>query len=276
MRDGAVAFLEKARNKRLVDEREGVFKTRIDQFYVCARQSYTAQPIPSYELHDPALANFAIMSEVRAIVELPNEIEVTSETFQPVVDILPVLISRWHADVKTQMGQILKASYTKAFMELATSSSVTVAPLVLDISPDSALMDLATFYGAFSCSSCEGVLSCQEALVHECMGRFLYVEPDLYMRAVISATQCLPWSLDNLVTGKISCTVSAATIIEVCMMTQLCGLDWRSVTCRDMDQRKERFACICQECAKDDSTRVMNWRCIVSVCLCMLVHGVLR
>lgn len=239
---------------------------RIRQFYVSARQWYTAQPIPSYQLHDPALANFAVMPEVRAIVELPNEVEVTLSMFQPVVNILPDLIARWHADVKTQMGQILKAAYKEAFGELTQTTNAPDAGTDLDILDDSAMMELATSCFAFSCSCCnKKMFSCQDALAHTCFGGVAHNldEADLYVRAVLDVTLCRPWSSSS----QIVCKNSAATIAQVRAVAQLCGLDWRTVTCREMDQCKERFVCLCEPCTMLEFTRVMDWRYIVSACI---------
>lgn len=265
MRGNLVAFLEERKAERLTDERTGLMATRIRKFNDSVTEWYTAQAVPSYQLHDPALADFAVMPEVRAIVELPNEIEVTSSTFQPVLEKLPDLIAQWHANVKTQVGQFMKASYKTALEELARVGDETGVGTDVDTITDSAFVELATSFLSFSGypwdrdDAMRATLSFQETLVHSAMrGHYSALsQQDPYLRAVGSVTDCRPWTLD------IKCKVSAATIAQMCILAKLCGLDWRTVTCQEMDQRNDRFVCLCEWCKKSCVKRVMNWRYIV-------------
>ena len=110
-------------------------------------------------------------------------------------------------------------------------------------------------------------LSFQEVLVHSVMrGKYdALSQQDPYLRAVGSVTDCRPWILD------VNCRISAATIAQVRVLAKLCGLDWRTVTCQEMDQRNDRFVCLCEWCKTSCVKRVMNWRYIVRAPLYLYV-----
>ena len=47
-------------------------------------------------------------------------------------------------------------------------------------------------------------------------------------------------------------------------MTGLCGLDWKTAACEDLDRCKAWFVCTCWRCVKAKPKTVMNWQYVVS------------
>ena len=47
-------------------------------------------------------------------------------------------------------------------------------------------------------------------------------------------------------------------------MANLCGLDWRTATHKEMDECKAWFVCTCKRCAESETKKIRSWRCVVS------------
>lgn len=188
---------------------------RIKQFYDSVTEWHQTQSSRAYQLHDPFPADLVAFPEVRAIVELPNETEVTSTSFQPV---LPDLIVRWHADAKTQLGQKLRASYTITLEQLPQVKDTIDTEMGLESIAGSALVELASFSFVFSCSRCNIKISPYREIVSHWYGRDSYRpnETDLFSLAIRSATGCQPRTL-----AELQCKVSIATIAQVRIMAEL-------------------------------------------------------
>lgn len=200
--------------------------------------------------------------EVRAIVELPNEDAVTQDTFLPVVKILPDLIARWHIEVKTALAKKLRESYKAVLLrELDLDGKDALA--YISGFTDSDLLNLAIIF--FRCPGCSEQLYYPSLTAHLCRVPWhqskipVPQQSDLYMRIVCSLLKHPPWSVNH-----VNFETSPETIAPLRTMTGLCGLDWKTATCEDLDRCKAWFVCTCWRCVKAKPKTVMNWQYVVS------------
>lgn len=223
---------------------------RIHQLVDSLSSIYKPPAFPVRQLHDPILADIAMFPEIRAIVELPNEAQVT---FKSVFDDLPSMVARWHAKLKTQLGEELKCSFRK----LSLDGHAAWSEGELEDGEASTLVDLAV--SLFRCRKCHRDLIYPSLISHYCERRAAG-SSDVYLHTVLVVAGCCPWSPEN-----IDCYTTAYAVTLLRAITNLIGLDWKTVTCKEMDECEERFICTCSLCADSvASPPVMTWRHVVN------------
>jgi hypothetical protein len=107
-----IKYMEQMKTNRLKRERNALIVTRkfpaID--ILCA---YKKSFLPWTELM-PEPVDFCNFAPVRAVLELPNEVDVDESSFAEVVPLLPSLFAEWRVDVDDRMLQGFRRMLNKA------------------------------------------------------------------------------------------------------------------------------------------------------------------
>ena len=185
----------------------------------------------------PRQRDFALLPDVRAIIDVPNDHEITEESFNPLRDTLRDSIAQWIAEKKT-------------FVETLIRQSVNLDPKS-DISP----WDLAMSLG-LRCLKCYHSLSFPGFLVHKCqyIRRDDSKRKDMYEGIVDQlnvAEAAIPPNFQHV-------TVDTEFMGDI---IRLCGQDPEKVTMAEMDKLPTRFTCV--DCNKGNTVQVMTWRTAV-------------
>ena len=255
--------MEQKKLEQLEGERIQVIVDRLRDLAIAISLSSDSSSSLRWQAHGPSLPDIAMFPVVRDIMELPSEEKVTPRMVQSIINALPGLVSRWHKEAKIQTGKTLR----KFFQQMKLNESKD-AEFELDLKDlaDSEIPDLAIF--TYNGSASFGAPTFLTYL--ECLGsswsrhhelRYIHnpkMDADPYKRAVIALTNLRPWSADLVIYQNMDDMRG-----PVRTMAELCGLDWKRVTWMEMDQRPERFLCVCRGCLSKPKM-VMNWRAVVS------------
>lgn len=259
--------MEKVKIKQLDAERVAVIVGRLQELshYI----SVSCKPPSSlrWQAHDPGLPDIAMFPHVRAIMELPDKEQVTEAMFESILHALPASVAQWHEDVKGKVGRELRKSYERT---LQNESNDVGLEMDLGKLSDLDLTDLAVWTYDHAMFGGLGCHFTYPALTGHLISRDFMelLEPDqepdksgdLYLRALLSLTKLHPWCLRDIV-----CFTSGDILAQVRTMAGLCGLDWKTTTWMEMDERKERFICTCHLCTDSSKKEVMDWRRVVNV-----------
>ena len=234
MENFKAARLEALNAARIREERVHVLDARLKILWTVRRN--LAREFSDIKMF-PRQRDFALLPDVRAIIDVPNDHEITEESFHPLRDTIRDSIAQWIAEKKT-------------FVETLIRKSVNLDP-ESDISP----WDLAMSLG-LRCSSCYCLVSFPGFLVHKCK----YIERDDSKRKDMYEE-----ILDELNVGESAIPPSFEHIIVDTKfmgdIIRLCEQDPERVTIAEMDKLPTRLTCIC--CIGADYIRVMTWRAAV-------------
>lgn len=236
---------------RVITHRVEVLRDALEQFY---------QPpmLPPRSAGDPLLGDIAMFPEVRAIVELPNDIDIYPDAFAYIIHQLPALSARWRSECKFALGEILRQSYKEFQLEGTADGAWTDAEINAMGNAD--LVDLAA--SVFECCHCKHLIRTSEflsVLSHRCEWNYSDKRPiasDIYLRG-LRPIASLPWTARQFRT-------EVANIARLRRVTSLLGVDWKTATSKALDNSDPWFICTCMHCHGLDFQFVSRWDRAVS------------
>lgn len=233
MKATVVGVMEEHRTKRLYKARVEVLVTRIKMLWEARRQ--LSQYIRRDEV--PSLRDFALFPEVRAIVEAPNDAEVTPASFDVLRTSISDIVDRWYSEKKTFFEELVRKS-------IGPECSTDISPL-----------DLAMSLGLL-CEHARMTTSFPR-VIYRCCGRF----PSVYMKRGKNEFETA-LNLDREISeGPLDydhITVDTNTVGNV---IKACGQDPHRVTVAEMDNLNTRLTCV--TCDEEGVLGVMTWRAAV-------------
>lgn len=258
IRDGCISFLQKCKKRRDEEERTRIIASRVKVLKDALTYFYKPPTSPPRGPHDPMVGDIAMLPEVRAIIELPDEAEVLPDAFASVIENLPALTARWYFECKLELGARLRHPYKMLSGGPKDSETAVWTDAELDNLGAAELVDLAGSY--FECITCKAEKTFPHILSHHCgseMQRTMFTMDDLYLRGIGSAFVELPWSTARIF-GKV------ANISKLHRVASLLELDLKTATSKDLDDRNQWFVCTCTLCEEQPMVEVMRWRHVVS------------
>lgn len=263
-------IFENYRVARIREERGPVLCARFRSlFYVlCPRYKSLRSCLPRLP-EGSNLPDIAVFPEVRDIVDLPSEAEVTEKSFEPLVDMLPSLIARLQVNAKTQLERVLQREHSIYDIASQDTSAIDGAVKIEITGSDdeASLVDLAI--SVVRCPRCNEHLNFPALISHACNAMCEPPRPprnDIYLWELYRLTGRPPWSVD-----LIFCDVQGEAGKQVRTLVDMCGLDWRTATWREMDQQGKIFVFVKEEFRPVKYKNRMNWRVVVS---CSLIYHV--
>lgn len=238
MKDELVAQMEAIKQKRVRLERHEVIVQRLHKLTSVILAARAALPKRTVADEDkPRCRDLAMMPEVRRAIEAPNDVEVTEETLQAVVQMLPTLEERWKRERRAELVQILREGG-------------------VDAQGGADSLDLVT--AVFKCKECSRFMHHPQVLMHQCRNKpgvydtaeYQYAE---YYKCVYDAFGCKrTWvQSDFCVAPKLE---------RVRVLVELCGKDPGVATLPDMDAAGIKL--VYDE--PSSGACVMSWRRAVS------------
>ncbi|KZT71787.1 hypothetical protein DAEQUDRAFT_665528 [Daedalea quercina L-15889] len=217
IRDELVTYMQEIQETRLRAERRRVIWGRLDVLETVISAARAAPPKRTVEdEYKPKLQDLAMMSEVRQLIEAPNDAVVDQQAItDTVVPMLHALEERWQCVRKTDLRAMLNRN-------IGAQDGVDV-------------LDLAT--SAFRCKSlrrdlCRRYMHFPEVLAHECPLTFpvTEIQEGDYLSCVVTKYKRHPWSTLNIEV--------APCVDEMGMIIARCGKDPETTTLKDMDDIK--------------------------------------
>ncbi|KZP14926.1 hypothetical protein FIBSPDRAFT_751000, partial [Athelia psychrophila] len=259
-----IKYMEQMKLDRLEGERPAIIISR-KRPAIEAIRAYKISQLPWTEVM-PEPPDYCRMAPVKAILELPNEIDVDVSSFETVVPELPSLFAEWRRDAQTQVLRLLNLQPENALEQPPTS----VGPPSLNAAHQ---LQLATT--AFNCTRCifdysvfsptfsMAPLLYPEFLSHCCLTSLSknvnHADTSVYLeiqhpRARRARAE---WTCDNLTINTCAGEMMEAIVI-------FCRLDPASATTKDLDELDVWLGC--QNCARwpegpdEAQVSVFGWR----------------
>lgn len=190
----------------------------------------------------PPPMSFARFPEVKEIIDVPAEVEVTLSSFDVLRPIIRNLVTRWRVEGRANLAAAVRD--------------------VLDLPDDVDPLDLAV--GCFyRCTRCHYAQSIEGILTHHC---------DL--------DRAKRWPLP-VYSNTASYTLKRPEYTEVYSigrtirkLLEVCGKDWKICTAEEMDTSEVRFYCTTLPDITSPGATIrecMNWRAAVSYFLFMII-----
>lgn len=226
--------LQVVRDRRLTHERKQLLRRRFDLFRTWLREhsEFGQENCPLLFM------DYAIMPEIRAILDTPSDIDVTLDSFSPLTSLLPDLTQRWYEEIKATLSESLKSSLNLSNCD---------APLSLAV---------ATFdgYAERRYLRIPEVLTLPE--LRPAGGtQDLFIQT-LAWSVVAKATQ-YPLRVDRLYILK--------PALDIIRLVKLFGGDPSSTTYDEIVQSRVRVRCTHDRCQKyDAASQHMSWETAVS------------
>lgn len=238
MKDELVVQMEDIKRKRLRAERRTVIMGRLAKLKSVITAARSAPPKRTVaDEEKPRCRDLAMMPGVRRMIEAPNDVDVTEQTLQAVVDMLPALEERWLRERKAELVQMLR--------EAGVEAQDGVDPL-----------DLAV--AVFKCWECNRFFHHPQVLMHECRtGSMLYDKMEYHYTDYY---KCVHDACGRKHAWTQSAFCVAPKLERVRALIELCGKDPKVTTPGDMDAAG--FKLVCDEPGFEAS--VMSWRRAVS------------
>ena len=248
--------MEKMKADRLERERqELIIRRKLPAINVL--RDYKISRLPWSELM-PGPLDFFNLPEIKAVLELPNEVDVQESSFSDIIHLLPKLLADW--------AQGIKAGMT------AKKDLATTVFRCTDCCPSWRMPDMGE---SNSSSSSE-----DDILISS-----LYSEPLFYPKVIghhcLTSTDDNPWNItdpsiafNSGVWGRrqwidSSLAVDESGEMRMADIIKTCGLDPTVTTVRDMDELDPWLGC--SVCAKwgdiavpNAEVKVFGWRAAVS------------
>jgi hypothetical protein len=218
-----VEIMKELKEKRLVAERLATLKKR-QLLVVSLLKTYTLeQPVTALI---PGPADVCNMDDFKAVIENPNYVEVTKETFKEAMDRLPQLIDDWRVAKDAELVCILNKQASGS--HLKESSPVD----------NRALLELATT--SFRCRICSSTILYPRILVHSCTHslRLSWRDYDDSHSILCRNIDDEPW---NFAGDRVS--VDEQGKIAANLVVRSCGLDPSTTSASEMDDLDARFEC---------------------------------
>lgn len=284
-----VEYMEKMKTNRLERERQQlIVRRKLPAINIL--RDYKISHLPWSELM-PEPIDFCNFPEIRAVLELPNEVDVQESTFDDVIPLLPTLLADW--------AQGIQAKMTKVAQHVPKSSHVSSSPDSSDDpnenSENSAIMNLATT--VFRCNDCysswwwpgveESDSTSSSEDDNDLMSPLASNYSELLFYPKVMGHRCLthaidfPWNnsdpsvvldSDLLIRrqwSKTCLTVDKTAGTSMADMIKTCGLDPIITTVHDMDELDPLLGCpMCATWADfsvpNAEVKVFGWRAAVS------------
>ena len=190
----------------------------------------------------PGKYHFAHLPEVRAIIDVPEDVNITSASFEILQTYIAGIIDRWLLGAKKSLGAIMKDK-----LRLTDTSDVMAC-------------DLAASYALF-CRHCNTRLPWPFVVTHCCEAvRCQVVEDDddLYRVAVRMYGSPGTDNYNHIILKK----------RKVESIIRACGQDPSHVTAEEMDRLDIRLTC--KQCNPVGTIEIMTWKAAVSISLFLL------
>lgn len=270
-------FMENIKAIRLLREHAAIVLER-KKLAIEVLRKYKNTRLPCTEAM-PEAADFFAFPAVSVIFKQESAVVVDESSFSGVILILPELVSKWQADIASQLGKKLQSDYVQ------NNKKDTEHELDITSFPE----NLILAKNVFVCSSCarlqamhdydssdsdsDGVayttfskpivkpMYYPEVLAHRCLTRqYPYFDFGAYRDPSLCITERhghrRPWTC-----RQISLSEDTGTIVE--QIVRVSGLDPSITTVEHMDKLDARFACI--TCVlRESDCHVFGWRSAVS------------
>lgn len=222
-----IEFMEQAKSERIRAERIDVLDMRFNLLQDMWAESFKEHRLDGF----PPVRTFALIPEVREIMEAPNEVKVTAETYEVLLPCLPDILDRWRKTARSQLEQRVKEILPAS--EAASASSLAIT----------------TFY---HCRRCLGVSTRQNVLLHSCSSPYAGAAD----------------SMDPLevVFRGFNVFDAASFFMEVDLIKPViiaCGQDPLTATADAMDRLDPKLTCLLKCCKYRGIRSVMSWRTAV-------------
>lgn len=218
MRDELIALLERAKATRIRGERRVLVLNRLKHLATFLSSFYASSLQNRRRPNSPSFFNFALMPRFQEILLSSNDVEVTVETFQPLLPILQNLIKQWQEDIRIQFRAIV--------------SPHSDPSLLRGIEP----LDLAT--SAFTCTTCRRFMHYPDMLSHTICHPVSSDIDETYQFILKNSYACQPFSTSNF------SRLDDRTKTELQNVIKLCGEDPATVTKQQMDNSLRRVTCV--------------------------------
>ncbi len=222
-----VAYMEESKTERLARLKRACLPKR----FVLLKQAVLTMHNAGETFPFPL--DFALgMPEVRQIIDVPHDVEVTVKDFIDLAPLVPEYVAKWEREGAAHLSNLVRK-------DVPLSYDVDVLSLAVAV--------------AFKCS-CIAVRAYPEALAHKCRDSFYYprVEGDQYTTVAVTTLQEFTPSWTRMGTA----TKSIKKVIEAC------GEDPSRVTACQMDKLDARLTC--RTCSTAGVESIMTWRAAVS------------
>ncbi|EJF65453.1 hypothetical protein DICSQDRAFT_99304 [Dichomitus squalens LYAD-421 SS1] len=257
-------YMETVRTKRLDREQHNMLCARLVLFGDALRE-YQASKLPRTADTDwhPFLSDYAMMPQVREVIEAPPGTAVTKEMLLALCEAqIPALTAKWYDDRKREFAAQIRKK-TEAYSELKG----------LPEDPD-CLLSLAI--ATFRCTSCQFLgMRWPQVLSHRCgRGRSIYGlmfvrdGKDHQYRHAIGRT-CMEYRFTHPWSDSKNVFSFNDNLKQTCAVISACGKDPAKVTFEEMEACGVRLLCRgCQNAAhalfKATYCRACEWKNAVS------------
>ncbi|EIW87229.1 hypothetical protein CONPUDRAFT_79375 [Coniophora puteana RWD-64-598 SS2] len=276
IKDEMIAYMEDMKSKRIERERKALVMSR-KRHAITVLREYKVARIPFINVM-PEAPDFCAFPEVDAILELPNEVEVTQASFDNIVSDMDTLIERWRAAITRKLAD---AAVTMIGEQQSSSEGMDV--------DESHPLHLATT--VFKCKQCHGypmydgwdsdeddfpmfgmplytprrrpLLYYPQVMGHKCLTRHQsrwgeFTNDPTQQLSDSMETMREPWS-----EGPLLLDDQASTAVRD--IVDLCGMDPLNTTPAQLDELDPRLACLsCLNWSNEEENKtdakVFGWR----------------
>jgi hypothetical protein len=239
MKGNLVKGLTKIRFDRLQNERVALFEQRMNDLLPLVRQYYETRPTEELVPQPPDICNLEPFRKL--IMTSTADTNLTAESFQPLVSILPQLTAEW-------------SKRNDHFLVNLVPTNQALRKLKVE---QTARLHLATTF--FRCYWCIEPIGYPRILQHKCLlechgpPKTKEARADEFLRAC--GTRGVPWNYGD---GQVQFDVEAAVRVRVIL--DACGMDADVTTASEMDVLEHWFECLCCSGEERGSRLVMSWR----------------
>ncbi|KZP15635.1 hypothetical protein FIBSPDRAFT_1047991 [Athelia psychrophila] len=251
-----IMFMERMKQHRLDRERQAVITSR-KRPAIEAISAYKASLLPWTEVM-PEPPDYCQMAAVKAILELPSDVDIDASSFAAVIPGLSSLFAEWRQDLHMQMLRLLEKEDADDFEPDSPSECLSESP-----SPETVIkLQLATT--VFCCKTCRAgnnPISCTfspsdlyakfqplfypDVLNHPCLTRELYpgrTRPDDSVDLEQQRNRARAgWTCGQL--EKLWIDARAVEMMKA--VIRFCKLDPASATVAELDELDVWMACPC-------------------------------
>jgi len=229
-------FMQATKAKRLREERVTTLEKRLPilrKLYDACISTYPVNSIiPSSAdvFLDPFVQNL--------IITPPLTAPFTDEDLAAVGTTFPDIVFRWRKQTEEKLLHMITRGYG---LQNAAESALQLATTV------------------FTCKFCSEPLTYPRVLIHNCATKMFYYHErtgDEDLPSLRRFLQSTYWNHDNII------TFDAKEIVPLIEVIELCGLDPKSATAKDMDKHNAIFECLsCNDVRKGRCT--LSWLGVV-------------
>ncbi|PCH43536.1 hypothetical protein WOLCODRAFT_122141 [Wolfiporia cocos MD-104 SS10] len=214
-----VPMMEEIRTKRLLEERDQIISRRLSSLKTAVSE-LLLEPRKTVESeYKPTHADVAIYPPIREIVDSPNDVNVTKDTFMDQRETILSFAQSWHAQALHDIANVTRK--------------------LIGLPEDADPFNLAISF--VRCGLCYSAFHCSTAIIHRCLrekknyanNRIDYIK-DIYERRVCYAfadERLRPWSHPDFLNQW----SAAPQVKDLKVVIRACGLDPLQATIADLD-----------------------------------------